>query len=104
MIYKLTTKSGQKIPIENADELKRFIAEANAGKRIVVLRHGIVDVSSMDSIVPYHDLNQQVGEKMLSRRYTGDLEPQYTTAEAERNVLGEPPFADLAQERKALKA
>jgi antitoxin (DNA-binding transcriptional repressor) of toxin-antitoxin stability system len=92
MIHKLKTKSGTEIPIRDDEALARLLAEANAGNRLVITAHGIVDVSSIDSIVPHHELNSAVADKLRLQRMLedGSQERQFTPEQARDEVLGAP--------------
>ena len=52
MIFTIKMMSGADVPLENEEEVKRFLEEANAGKKLILTKYGIVNVASVDSIVP----------------------------------------------------
>lgn len=63
-IYKITTKNGQQIPLEESD-YRPFIEAVNSGRfRMIETRHGSVDASSIDSVVLHKEMMAEVSERM----------------------------------------
>lgn len=96
MIYKIITMGGQAVRLRSEEALAKFLAEANAGKKLVLTEFGVVNVASIDSIVPDNDANNRVHEMLGYREVRdGKQVPQYTLKQAEDNVAGTSPFAKL---------
>ena len=86
MIYKITMMSGQEIPLENEEALQKFLEEANAGKKLVLTKFGVVNVASIDSITPHKELMAEVWQ---------DTKLGTPRDRAEQSALGESPFIKL---------
>jgi len=86
MIFKITMMSGAEIPLENEEAVKRFLEEANAGKKLILTKYGIVNVASVDSIAPDKKKMETVGQYVGMGR---------SELEAENETLGSSPFAKL---------
>jgi len=86
MIFKIVQKSKNEIPVANEEDLMKLLSEANAGKKLVLTKYGVIDVSSIDCIIPHKGKMQEVGESI---RYGKKLE------EAEAEALGPSPFAKM---------
>lgn len=83
---------GEEIPITE-DGLTRFLREANSGKKIVVTEYGIVNVSSVDSIVRHKEKMREVVELIRIGRNKKD---------AVSEVMGPSPFAKLLSDKMPL--
>ncbi len=95
MIYKLTIMGGEDIVLENEEAVMKLLTEANQGGKLVLTKYGIVNVASISSIVKHKEKWEDIGEAM---RYGKTL------AQAEKDVLGDSPFAELlATEKKMFK-
>ena len=102
MIYKIVMMSGQEIAIESEEALQRFLTEANAGKRLILTRYGVVNVSSIDSIVPNHERMERYHD-LLRDGYLEIEQGQTRQDAALERTLGPSPFAQfLAEGRAAL--
>lgn len=101
MIFKLTMMSKQEILIESQQDLLKLLNEANKGSRLVLTKHGVVNVASIDSIVPWTSKNQDVAEMLrLKHESAGKLVPMYTPDTAFKMIVGESPFKAMLDERK----
>lgn len=89
--YKVITKSGQKIPLESKEALDALVAAANSGARLVVTKHGVIDTSSIDSIVLHKELMAEYAERL---KQLGDAET------AKRDVLGDGVFTEEVKKLK----
>ena len=78
--------SGQEIPLENEEALTQLLSEANAGKKLILTKYGVINVSSIDSITPHKEKLEEVRDML-----------QFGTdrAKAEAEALGPSPFAKL---------
>ena len=71
--------SGQKIPIESRASLDRLVEESGRGQKLVMTKYGVVNLSSIDSIVVDVDAMRRIAEQ----RRMGIAE-----AQARSDVLG----------------
>lgn len=104
MIFQLTTKSGTVIYLKDEEAVKNLLAAANQGKRLVLTEYGVVDISSIDSIVPAQKKMDQIDtlRRMTTIDNEGNQKPQYTKDQAVREALGPAPLASLIQGHKQL--
>lgn len=91
-IYKLITKSGTIIPIEGREALDALMDGINGGARLVMTKHGVVDASSIDSIVLHTKLMTEIVER--ARQIEGD------TQKAQLEMLGDGGFAGEKTEKQ----
>lgn len=92
MIYKIKTMGGAEIPAAG-EELAGFLQQVNDGKKLIVLQHGIVNVSSIDSVEPFKEKMKYVSQYLDMGR---------NQEEAEKEVLGVSPFAKLLSGKMAM--
>lgn len=91
MIYKIKTRAGEEILIENEKDLIEFVIAANnPDSRLIITKYGIPNVLNIDSITVHKEKNKEVMEVMKTLGRTKE--------EAVREVLGEPPFEFLKEE------
>ena len=90
MIYLLKMMSGNEIAIESEAEVENLLRQANAGAKLVVTKHGIVNIASIDSIVKNKEVMKEISQQL---RYGK------TESMAIRDVLGNSPFAKLLGEK-----
>lgn len=104
MIYKIRTMGSMDIVIESDEDLIQFLTEANAGKKLIITKHGIVNVASIDSITAHDDMNRVLGEKLryIEALPNGNQKPQYTPEEALRDTVGSSPFAKLLADKMGM--
>ena len=86
MIFKVVMMSGQEVMLENEEAVQALLREANEGKKLVLTKHGVINIASIDSIVPHK-------EKLDSMR--DYLRLGKSKEEALREVLEPSPFAKL---------
>lgn len=89
MIYKIKMMSGQEIPLESEEALQGFLVEANSGKKLIVTKYGIVNMSSIDSVTPDKGKNE-------------DLYYAIKRGDGIEDVLGPSPFAKLLGPKMAM--
>lgn len=95
----------QEIPIESEEALLKFLDRANKGDRLVLTKHGVINPSSVDSIVPDRARMGEVqGLLQYQEERGGKMLPKYTRETAERAVLGEGALARLIDGKKKLGA
>lgn len=87
MIFLIKMMSGEEISLENEEAVRELLSQANAGKKLILTKYGVVNVSSIDSIVPHKEKMAGVREILKLGR---------TKEEAEKEVLGVSPFAEMA--------
>jgi hypothetical protein len=63
-IYKIVMMSGEEIPLESREALDNLISEANKGTKLVMTKYGVVNLSSIDSIVLHKELMREAYEQM----------------------------------------
>ena len=93
MIYKVKMMSGAEIPLESMDEVAAVVKAANDGAKLIVTKHGIINVASIDSISPFKEKMQEVAELMKYK------EPNQKEL-VEREILGKGIFADFNGQKK----
>jgi hypothetical protein len=84
-IYKIVMMSGQEIPLESREALDRFMEAANSGAKLIMTKYGIVNTSSIDSIVPHKELMGEIAEQMKFG---------HTEEESRGQILGFAPFEE----------
>jgi hypothetical protein len=94
-IYKLTTKSGTVIPIEGREALDALMEGVNKGARLVMTKYGVVDSSSIDSIVLHTELMREISGRAL--QLEGD------TKKAKDDVMGAGIFEENMKRLEAMK-
>lgn len=95
MIYKAIMMSKKEIVIGDAEDLKKFLDAANGGARLVLTKFGVINPSSIDSIVVAKDKMEDVRFLLLQGKYT-----ERTATE---KVLGFSPFSALIEKYKQLQ-
>ena len=86
MIYKIKMMSGEGIVVESEEALQSFLNEANSGKKLILTKYGIVNVASVECVIPHKEKIEAINESM---KYGTPME------EAIKNELGTSPFARL---------
>lgn len=100
MIYRIKMMGGSSIPLGNEDDLKRFLAEVNNGRsRLILTKYGVVNPASIDSILPYKEMNEEVGKKTREMKSVNGELVYVKKEEAENEVLGVSPFAKILSEK-----
>ena len=97
MIYNIKTMGGADIVIESDEDLRQFLSEASTGKKLIITKHGVANVASIDSILPHSDMNRVLAEKLNYQAILpdGSQKPKFTPEEALRDTVGSSPFAKL---------
>lgn len=54
--------SGQEVLLEDDEAVRDLLREANEGKKLILTKHGIVNVSSIDSITPHKEKLAEMGD------------------------------------------
>lgn len=93
MIYKINMMSGQGIILESEEELTKLLHEANEGKKLVLTKHGVVNIASIDSIVEHKEVLDSIRELV---RYGK------TPEQARIESLPPSPFAKLLGEKMTM--
>lgn len=78
--------SGQEILLENDEAVRDLLREANEGKKLILTKHGIVNVASIDSITPHKEKLTELRELMHLGK---------TREEAIKDILPVSSFAKL---------
>lgn len=86
MIYKIKMMSGQEIILESEEELSKLLHEANEGKKLVLTKHGVVNVASIDSITKHKEILDSIRQ---------NIEYGKTPEQARTEALPPSPFAKL---------
>jgi len=79
---------GAEVMIANEEDLEIFLQEANTGKKLILTKYGVVNVASIDSILPHKEKMAEVKE-LLKAGIEKDQK------EAERGLIEPSPFAKL---------
>lgn len=78
--------SGQEIPLENEEAVINLLSQANSGKKLILIKYGVINVSSIDSITPHKEKMEEVRNALLLGQ---------SREKAELESLGPSPFAKL---------
>lgn len=87
MIYKIILSSGPAVPVESEEALEKILGEINAGKKLILTKHGVINSSFVVSIVVHRELMEEVAETL---RMGGS-----TREGAEARAIGASPFVKL---------
>lgn len=93
MIYKIKMMSGQEIILESEEDLMKLLTEADKGKKLVLTKHGVVNVASIDSIVKHKEVLESIRQSM---------EYGKTEEQARAEALPPSPFAKLLGEKMTM--
>lgn len=85
-IFKIKTMGGQEIVIEDEQALQQFLSEANTGKKLIITKYGIVNVSSIDSIIIHKEKMMEITEALRLNK---------SKEQALSESLGPSPFVKL---------
>ena len=85
-IYKIRTMGGQEIPLESKEEIENLLSQVEMGKKLILTKYGIVNVSSIDSVV----IDKEKSDGVTELRGIGRSEE-----EARKEILGPSPFAEI---------
>jgi hypothetical protein len=93
MIYKIKMMSGTEIPIDGEEALMEILNKANSGAKLILTKYGVINVQSIDSIVPYKEKLEEVMELLRLGKNIDD---------AKKYVLGESPFSRLLSNKMSM--
>lgn len=87
MIFNIIMSNGPGVPIRE-EKLAAFLEQANAGRKLIVTEHGVVNTSFIVSIAPHKEKMEYIADRM---RFG------LTKEEATRESLGASPFARILE-------
>ena len=85
---------GQEIPLESKEEIENLLSQVEMGKKLILTKYGIVNVSSIDSVV----IDKGKSDGVTELRGIGRSEE-----EARKEILGPSPFAEIAIKNGVVK-